>query len=98
MKCALALTGFLLVTPALACDDHHGACDIEDWRSVDMFGNLVVEGVAACDTGMITIRLYDGDVFLGVANGFIKGHAFSAIVTDVMAPAGMSMKYSINPN
>ena len=30
MRAALALVGCLLMTPAMACDDHHGTCEIED--------------------------------------------------------------------
>ena len=97
MRTALALAGCLLVMPALACDDHHGSCEIEGWRHVDMFGSLVIEGVTTCDTGMVTIRLYGGETFLGIANGFIDGHAFSAIANDVTAPADFSIKYSIDP-
>ena len=62
-----------------------------------MFGSLIIEGVATCDTGKATIRLYDGETFLGITKGFIEGHAFSAIANDVTASAGLSIKYSIDP-
>ena len=88
MRIALfAITAFCLAsTAALACDDHFGTCEIEDWRwSGPIGGYLTIDGAATCDTGFITIRTYEGDGgrFLGVANGRIRGHAFEAIATEV---------------
>ncbi len=100
---AMAVSACLIgASAALACDDHIGACEIEDWRSWDSFGTFVIEGVATCDTGFIRIRLYDGEGdgqrFLGTAEGFIDGHVFSALATNLDTPKNLSIKYSIDPN
>ncbi len=87
---------------ASACDDHDGECEIEDWRPVDMFGSLQIEGVATCDSGLISIRLYDEasgeSKYLGNAAGFIQGHTFSAIATDISEPESLMIRYSIDPS
>ena len=100
----IALSGitafFLASTAALACDDHTGTCEIEDWRwSGPIGGYLTVDGAATCDTGWITIRVYEGDGgrFLGIATGEVKGHAFEAIATDVTSAEAVAIKYSIKP-
>ena len=101
--CLLALTAFLLATvSSWACDDHVGECEIEDWRSIDSGGGmLMIEGSTTCDSGSISIRLYDGagddQAFLGTANGYIEGHVLSAIAIDIGKPEMLSIKYSINP-
>ena len=87
---------------AHACDDHHGTCEIEDWRWYSTVGSfLTVEGVATCDTGHIRIRLYEGDgdkpKFLGTAEGFVHGHVFDAIGQNIPEPQSLSIKYSIEP-
>ena len=99
-----ALLAILLLslasTAALACDDHFGTCEIEDWRwSGPMGGYLTIEGVATCDTGRITLRLYEGEggKFLGVASSGITGHTFVAIATDVNSASAVDIKYSIEP-
>ena len=102
MRIALsAITAFCLAsTAALACDDHIGTCEVEDWRwSGPTGGYLTIEGVATCDTGRIRLRLYEGEggKFLGVASGGIKGHTFEAIASDVKAAGAMAIKYSIEP-
>ena len=43
---AAATTGLLCVGIAQACDDHHGACEIEDWRWYSVGDYLNIEGVA----------------------------------------------------
>ena len=78
MRIALsAITVFCLVsTAALACDNHTGTCEVEDWRwSGPSGGYLTIEGVTTCDTGRIMLRLYEGEggKFLGVANSRIRG-------------------------
>ena len=91
---------FLSSGAALACDDHFGICEIEDWRwSGPIGGYLTIDGAATCDTGWITIRVYEGDGgrFLGVATGEVKGHAFEAIATDVKSASAVAIKYSIEP-
>ena len=103
MRIALsAITAFCLAsTAALACDDHTGTCEIEDWRwSGPIGGYLTIDGAATCDAGWVTIRVYEGDGgrFLGVATGKVEGHAFEAIATDVKAAGAVAIKYSIEPN
>ena len=87
---------------ALACDDHIGTCEIEDWRWYELLDDVVIEGSATCDSGRAQIRLYGesgGETrFLGVARGYIKGHALRASVSNVAEPQSLSIKYSINPN
>lgn len=87
---------------AHACDDHHGVCEIEDWRWYTAAGSfLMIEGVATCDTGRIRIRLYEGEgdkpQFLGTAEGRIQGHVFDAIGQNIPEPQALSIKYSIEP-
>lgn len=87
---------------AHACDDHHGTCEIEDWRWYSTAGTyLTVEGVATCDTGHIRIRFYEGDgdkpKFLGTAEALVEGHVFDAIGQNIPEPQSLSIKYSIAP-
>ena len=95
--------GTLSAGAALACDDHHGVCEIEDWTHTytGMMEALQIDGVATCDTGRIRLRLYDGEgdgkKFIGVESAFIKGHTFTAIKLQVAKPAALSIKYSIEP-
>ena len=77
-------------------------CKIEDWRWAysDVVKALTVEGATTCNTGHAIIRVYtekeEGAVYLGNANGFIDGYAFTAIVTDVEdKPETLSIKYTI---
>ena len=88
------------VSSALACDDHIGTCEIEDWRWQNAMGMLSIEGSTTCDSGLAHIRLYDegGDEprFLGVAQGLIQGHALTAFATDIDKPQSLSIKYSID--
>ncbi len=111
---AMAVSACLIgASAALACDDHIGARARlkigADRRG--LFWNLCdrgvrtllgIEGVATCDTGFIRIRLYDGEGdgqrFLGTAEGFIDGHVFSALATNLDTPKNLSIKYSIDPN
>lgn len=104
MTAALAVTALCLVAgPAIACDDHHGTCEIEDWTHTytGMMDALQIDGVATCDTGEVRLRLYDGEgdtkKFLGVENAYIQGHTFQAIKIGVAKPIALSIKYSINP-
>ncbi len=102
MRIALsAITAFFLASSiALACDDHIGKCEVEDWRwSGPTGGYLSIEGVSTCDTGRIRLRLYEGEngKFLGVASGRIRGHTFEAIATDVKSASAVAIKYSIEP-
>ena len=102
----LSFVAFLAVVTggqALACDDHHGTCEIEDWRHIytPMMQSLVIEGVTTCDIGIISLRLYDGDgddrQFVGVETAYIEGHIFKTIRLPVENPDALSIKYSIQP-
>lgn len=99
MTAALAAT--LSAGAALACDDHYGTCEIEDWTYTytGMMEALQIDGVATCDTGRLMLRLYDGEgddrKFIGVERTFIRGHIFKATKLGVPKPAALSIKYSI---
>ena len=102
MRIALSaiMAFFLASSIALACDDHIGKCEVEDWRwSGPTGGYLSIEGVSTCDAGRIRLRLYEGEngKFLGVASGRIRGHTFEAIATDVKSASAVAIKYSIDP-
>ena len=102
-KTVLALALCLAPGMALACDDHIGKCEVEDWKAsyTPMMQALQIDGVATCDAGRIRLRLYDGKgearKFVGVETAFIKGHIFKAIKMQVAKPAALSIKYSIDP-
>ena len=81
----LAITAFCLAsTAALACDDHTGTCEIEDWKHTytSVVQALTIEGVATCNTGTVRIRLYDGEgdarKFFGVETTYIEGTSSKA--------------------
>ena len=103
MRIALpAMTAFCLVsTAALACDDHAGTCEIEDWKHTytAVVQALTIDGVATCNTGTIRIRLYDGEgnarKFIGVETAYIEGHIFKAFMLQAEKPQALSIKYSI---
>lgn len=82
---------------AVACDDHVGKCKVEAWRANSAMNMLMIEGSATCDSGMATIRLYDGEKFLGVAQDAVEGHALNAMATNIPAHKPLSIKYSIRP-
>ena len=92
----------LCVGSALACDDHVGTCEIEDWRWQNTMGMLSIEASTTCNSGLAHIRLYDDGGaeprFLGVAQGFIQGHALTALATDIDRPKSLSIRYSIDPD
>ena len=90
----------LAVCTAQACDDHHGTCEIEDWRWQSiMGGTLMIDGVTTCDEGWARLRLYEGEngPFLGVADGYIVGHTFQALAIGIPKPSTLAIKYSISP-
>lgn len=98
---ATAAAVALALGTAQACDDHHGTCEIEDWRWRAVMGGMVmIDGVATCNEGHLVLRLYEGEEgpFLGVANTYIEGHAFTSFATDVPKPSDVVIKYSINPD
>ena len=57
----------------------------------------MIKGSATCNSGMASIRLYDRDKFLGVAQGVAEGHALDAVATNIPAHNSLSIKYSIRP-
>ena len=88
--------------PAIACDDHVGACEVEAWRAyVGLPGMLTIEGSVTCDSGLASIRLYDvsggEERFLGTATGVVSGHALTAIANNVTEPAELAIRVSIDP-
>jgi len=90
----LALAGGV----ALACDDHHGVCKLDAWRASyeKSMSTLFFEASATCDSGRATIRLYDGDKFLGVLSRSIRGHALQGTAR-IDAFSDLKIKYSIDP-
>ena len=64
---------------AWACDDHSGKCEIEAWTWYQSSTILTIEGSVTCNEGLATIRLYEGDEFIGVADGLVNGHALQAV-------------------
>ena len=82
---------------ALACDDHVGKCKLEAWRALSpVSGLLPIDGSATCDKGFINIRLYDGEKFIGTADGVIEGHVAQAFAQGISAkPKDLVIKYSI---
>lgn len=100
---ALVVTASFAAGLAMACDDHHGACEIEDWTYsyTAVMQSLVIEGVATCNAGKIRMRLYDGhgeqQEFVGVDTAYLEGHIFKTILLPVEKPRNLSIKYSIQP-
>ena len=101
MLAALALC--LAPGIALACDDHVGTCEVEDWKHVysATLQAVRIDGVATCDKGQIRLRLYDGEgearKFVGVETSYIEGHIFKSYVRPMARPRALSIKYSIEP-
>ena len=100
----IVMVGLLNAALAVACDDHVGKCEIEDWRWTESFGNMMaIEGVATCDKGMISIRVYEkegeDERFLGTTTGFINGHVISAMASDIeyIDPDAIMIRYAIQP-
>ena len=100
---ALAVAAALASGGALACDDHIGKCEIEDWTYgyTAVLQALTIDGVATCNAGTVRLQLYDGEgdarKFVGVETAYIKGHIFKAIKLKVEKPRALSIKYSIEP-
>lgn len=101
MRLVSALAACLVAASALACDDHVGECQIEDWTYTytSMMEALTIDGVTTCNSGEIRLRLYDGEgedqKFLGVDTAYIDGHIFETIVLPVEEPDALFIKYSI---
>ena len=104
----VALASLLVITPSQVPAQSgiektdQTECRIEDWRwtYTDVMKALTVEGAATCNSGRVIMRVYiekeEGAVYLGNADSFIDGYAFTAIVTDVEdKPESLSIKYTI---
>lgn len=96
-----ALIGVLFsVAVAVACDDHHGKCTLDAWRSshIASLSAVKIEGSATCNEGRVNIRLFDEGKFLGVADGYIEGHVLQVYADDMPTkPKALTIKYSIEP-
>ena len=91
----VALASLLIISPShvpaqsAAEKTDQTDCRIEDWRWAysDVVKALTVEGAVTCNAGHLIMRVYtqkeEASVYLGNANSFIAGYAFTAIVTDV---------------
>ena len=101
LAASLAATLVLVSAPGRACDDHHGQCEIEDWRWNTVPGTdfVMIDGVATCDKGEVALRLYDGDggKFLGVDTAYIEQHIFQTMLQGIQNPSDIAIKYSIKP-
>ena len=81
--------------------DEAGQCQIEDWRWSHTLNYLTIEGVTACDSGKIIMRIYegsgDGAQFIGNDIAYIEGHAFTIIkmIDSEIALGEISIRYSI---
>ena len=99
MKTLIACMATVVVlasTAVFACDDHYGDCSIEAWLWRHQLTFLSIEGVTTCDEGRVKIRMYDGDRFIGVADGLIRGHALEAYHLNLESkPTDFNIKYSI---
>ena len=74
-------------------------CRIRDlWWSYDIInsrGFVTIEGSTTCVSGSIAIDLYESRTFIGTADGFIEGHAFSVTGNVIGRPSSLSIEYSI---
>lgn len=100
----MLMAGLLNAVPSIACDDHVGKCELEDWRWQEPFaGMMAIEGVATCNQGTISIRIYEkkdeDETFLGTTTGFINGHVVSAMAQDIeyIDPDAIVIRYAIHP-
>lgn len=100
----MLMAGLLNAVPSIACDDHVGKCELEDWRWTESFGNMLeIQGVSTCDEGLISIRIYEregeDETFLGTTTGFISGHVITAIASDIeySDPDAIMIRYAIEP-
>ena len=78
-------------------------CVIEDFRYsyTEFMKALTLEGVTSCATGVMHIRLYDGQgetrQFVGVETVYIEGYIFETIVMPTENPTDLAVKYVITP-
>ena len=97
----LLCAGVITAGTAMACDDHHGECAIEDWRwlAVNGMNSILVNGVATCNEGKLALRIYEGEggKFLGSETTYIDQHIFQGLFMGVESPSDFAIKYSIEP-
>ena len=107
MKLLLATAAALWLAAgvAIACDDHIGLCEVEDWRyyHTEAMRMLGIEGTATCNEGELTLRAYSGTEddpnLVGVDTTYIEGHVFKTAIFAVHArPENLFIKYSIDPS
>ncbi|MDE0239543.1 MAG: hypothetical protein OXQ84_05005 [bacterium] len=104
MRSVIAAAACLAATGALACDDHVGECEIEDWvyDYTAMMEAITIDGVTTCNSGKVRLRLYDGEgegqKLLAVDTAYIEGHIFETIILQIEEPEVLSIKYSIDPS
>ena len=96
---AAAALAFAGAMPVTACDDHHGTCEIEDWRwqSIAVMDAVMLDGVATCNGGWIALRLYEGEGGKGADTAYIEQHVFQAALQGIKNPSDITIKYSIDP-
>ena len=89
----------------LLCAGPAAACGIKDWRILENTRPdiLVIEGLATCSYGRITMYFYEGDGvggqrFLGTASGNISTYAFHAFGFDIRIrePDATTMRYVVH--
>lgn len=88
--CLFAAPAFALDCPSISADAERlacwdaaarEACAVTDWSAANSsIGAVKMTGAASCKTGLATIRLYDGDRFVGAEQAVIEGFAFQAYV------------------
>lgn len=75
-----------------------GECRVEDWRSsYDKDSKyLEIQGSATCKKGILYLRVYDGENFLGTDTCDIEGYIFEATLWKIKKePASVSIKFHI---
>ena len=80
---------------ASACDDHVRELSIEARRAVvpaGIHGMLFIEEIVTCNEGHLRIRLYDGNEFLGTADGVVQGHMLWASAIHITNTENLSIK------
>ena len=88
---------------AIACHNHGGKCQVEEWRSIhnDRLEHLIIEGMTTCRMGSVGVRIYDtsgdGPKLLGIGGNMFMGHTFRVRVSDFpKQPASLSVKFHID--
>lgn len=88
---------------AVAGTAHASECQVEEWRADydATFRALTVEGVATCERGEISLRLYDGKgenrTFLGVGYTYILNYVFEARESLDALPDDLQIMFIIKP-